>query len=156
MQRTLALVLVSLVVIVSTSCDPFDDEDGGGSPQPPASVSPSTSPAPTLSAEGFLYTSKDGIRALATFERDRGTLELRNSTGAELAAPGLYLLDARTGEVVEAEVTPARPVDDGDERTFRVALAREMPPASIGLVVLLIGDADFGAFLPPAAAEGSA
>jgi hypothetical protein len=152
MRRPLVTRLVVpsvLVALATASCDAFADDDP--SPAPPASAAPSTSPAPTLSAEGYLYTDKQGIRALAAFDGDRGTLEIRNTTGAELAPPGIYLLDARTGAVVEAEVTPSRGLADGQERSFRVALARAMPPASVGLVVLLIGDEDRGAFLPPAA-----
>jgi hypothetical protein len=147
-SRSLPLALV-LAAFALTTCEVGDDD-------PPSPPPPSTSPPPTLSADGFLYTSKEGIRALATFRGDRGTLELENGTDAELAPPGLYLLDAMTGEVVPADVTPARPVGDGEERMFRVSLARAMPASSIGLVVLLIGDEDRGAFLPPAAVEPGA
>jgi hypothetical protein len=150
MMRSHALSLALVASLALTACEAA----GGDDPAPdPSSLTPSTSPPPTLSADGFLYTSKEGIRALAAFRGDRGTLELENGTDAELAAPGLYLLDALTGEVVEADVAPSRPVADGEERTFRVTLAREMPAASIGLVVLLLGGEDHGAFLPPAAAE---
>ena len=150
MKRALILAIVAGLVV--PACDLAGDADA-----PTPSGSPAaTSPPPTLSADGFLYTSKDGIRALAAFDGDRGTLEFENDTGAELAAPGLYLLDAATGELVEATVTPSRPVADGGERTFRVALERPMPPAAIGLVVLTIGADDHGAFLPPAAAQEAA
>jgi hypothetical protein len=149
-------VLLAFAAAVSLSaCEPADG-DGPPTSSPPTSTTTATSPPPSLSADGFLYTSNEGIRALATFEGDGGTLELQNTTGAELEPPGLYLLDAATGEVVDATVTPNRAVADGDERTFRVALGRAMPPASIGLVVLMIGEADHGAFLPPAAEEGAA
>jgi hypothetical protein len=151
-----ALLLAFSAVVTLPACDLAAGDDAP-TPSPPTTSPPAaTSPPPTLSAEGFLYMSNEGIRALATFEGDGGTLELENTTGAELEPPGLYLLDAATGEVVDATVTPNRAVPDGVERTFRVALGRAMPAASIGLVVLMIGEADHGAFLPPAAEDGAA
>jgi hypothetical protein len=151
-----AHVLAFAAAVILPACEPAGGDGVPTASRPSASLPAATSPPPTLSAEGFLYTSNEGIRALATFEGDGGTLELENTTGAELEPPGLYLLDAATGEIVDATVTPSRAVPDGDERTFRVALDRAMPPASIGLVVLTIGEADHGAFLPPAAEEGAA
>ncbi|HSL10557.1 MAG TPA: hypothetical protein VLA82_04500 [Actinomycetota bacterium] len=150
MARMLLMLILSVLLV--GACERSGD-DVAPSPTAPA---PTTSPPPTLSSEGFLYTSKEGIRALATFDGARGRLEVENTTGAELAAPGLYVLDAATGAVVEADVSPTRPVADGDGATFRVRLDRPMPPASIGLVVLLIGDEDRGAFLPPAPQEEAA
>jgi hypothetical protein len=146
MRRTIGIALAFLALLAVPACDPDGGNGAAGSPTP----SPSTSPAPTLSAEGFSYTSKDGIRALATFRGDGGTLEVTNATGAEIAVPGVYLFHATTGEVVDAEVAPARPVADGTERAFRVTLSRAMPPGTIGLVVLTVGGDDLGAFLPPA------
>ncbi len=146
MRRTIGIALALPVLLAFPACDRDGGNGADGSPTP----SVSTSPAPTLSAEGFSYTSKDGIRALARFRGDRGTLEVTNATGAEIAAPGVYLLHATTGEVVETEVAPLRPVADGTDRTFRVILSRAMPPGTIGLVVLTVGGDDLGAFLPPA------
>jgi len=151
-----ALFLAFAAAVSSPACEPAGGDGAPIPSRPTTSTAAATSPPPRLSAEGFLYTSNEGIRALATFQGDAGTLELENTTGAELEPPGLYLLDAATGEVVDATVTPNRAVADGDERTFRVALDRAMPPASIGLVVLTIGEADHGAFLPPAAEEDAA
>jgi hypothetical protein len=132
--------------------------DRSGGAETPASTtsttpSPDTSPSPTFSSEGYLYTSKEGIEALATFDGAGGTLEVENRSGGELAAPGLYLLDAATGAVVDAEVSPSRAVPDGEAHKYRVRLSRAMPPGSIGLAVLLIGDDDHGAFLPPRSME---
>jgi len=147
MPRALAVAVAAVLVLAA--CDRQGDADPPG----PTTSTPATSPSPTFSSEGYLYTSKEGIEALATFDGARGTLEVDNTSGDELAPPGLYVLDAATGEVVDADVSPSRPVPDGDGRTFRVRLARAMPPGSIGLVVLLIGDEDHGAFLPPQPAE---
>jgi hypothetical protein len=146
MSRAVASA-VALMVLLG-ACD---RSGGAEPPAPTASTTPSpdTSPSPTFSSEGYLYTSKEGIEALATFDGAGGTLEVENRSGDQLAPPGLYLLDAATGAVVDAEVSPSRAVPDGEGHTYRVRLARAMPPASIGLVVLLIGDEDRGAFLPP-------
>lgn len=152
MCRSQLLTLALAAALLLPACERADElssPDGAVSSTPPAST-PSTSPSPTFSAEGYLFTSEEGIRALASFRGTRGRLEVRNTTGRLLGAPGLYLLHARTGEVIAADVSPRRSVPEGATRRFTVALTRDPGPNGIGLVVLTLGGEDHGAFLPPA------
>lgn len=150
MRRSFLAVVALAAIAPLAACE-------GPAPDPPptASTAPSgaPSPSPTLSAEGYLYTSKEGLRALATFGGGTPSLEVENATGSPLAAPGLYLLDARTGEVIGVEVSPRRGVRDGVRREYTLRPDRDVAPGQIGLVVLTIGGEDRGAFLPPAPAE---
>ena len=66
--------------------------------------------------------------------------------------PGaLYLLDARDGRRVAGRVTGYAPIPDGATCTFKVAFAQAVAPEDIGLAILLVGAANFGAFVPPTA-----
>lgn len=150
MRRSFLAVAVLAAIVPLAACERADP-----GPSPTVSTVPSgaPSPSPTFSAEGYLYTSKEGLRALATFGGDTPSLEIENATGAPLAAPGLYVLDARTGEVIEVAVSPRRGVRDGVRREFTLRPDRDVAPGQIGLVVLTIGGEDRGAFLPPAPEE---
>ena len=60
----------------------------------------------------------------------------------------MYLLDARDGSRVDAEVIDAAPVPDGETSEFEVTIAGAPRAKHVGLIILLEGDADLGAFFP--------
>ena len=67
---------------------------------------------------------------------------------------GVYVLDARDGSRIDWTVLDAAEVPEG-ESEWQV----ERPPVPeakhIGLVVMLFGGEDYGAFVPPAARGGA-
>jgi hypothetical protein len=86
-----------------------------------------------------------GLLATLSLEGESGTLAIENDTGRELAPPGLYVLEARTGARVEGEVKDPSAIPDGEMKTFRVSFS-ELGTKDVGLVILLIGRDNFGAF----------
>jgi hypothetical protein len=60
----------------------------------------------------------------------------------------VYLLDARDGSRVDAQVIDAAPVPDGQTREFQVEIQGAPRAKHVGLIALLEGDADLGAFFP--------
>jgi hypothetical protein len=77
---------------------------------------------------------------------DDATLEVQNQTGRELAKPDFYVLDARDGTEVDGKVEDATDVPAGETATFDVALGG-IDTDNIGLVVLLMGKDNYGAFV---------
>ena len=68
-------------------------------------------------------------------------------TGAELAAPSLYLItgdDAR----VDAAIADAAVIPDGEEAMFQVTFPGEIDVATLGLVILSFGDQNYGGMAP--------
>ena len=76
---------------------------------------------------------------------DSGTLTIENDTGAELPPPGFYILDASTGDRVSGEVKDPTVIPNGETKTFRVSFSG-LGIKDIGLVILVIGHDNYGAF----------
>lgn len=142
--RSPTTIAVALVIVVAfAACT--GDQDPPDAPED----SPSTSPPPVTSAESYVFTDAAGIEATLTLEGEGGELVVRNGTGAVLPKPGVFVLDARDGVRTTWRVVDAAPVGEGERASFQV----DRPPAPearhIGLVVLLLGGEDLGAFVPP-------
>jgi hypothetical protein len=92
-----------------------------------------------------------GVTASLSFDGSAATLEVKNASGAGLAAPGLYVVSG-TGEHVDGSVAGAAPIEDGADATFQVTFPDQVTSKTIGLVILLFGDSNYGAFAPAPAA----
>jgi hypothetical protein len=145
MKPTLRLAPVLLAISVAAACTSANG--GGASPPPPAT--PSQSPVATITGPPgaliYHYTNT-GLTATLQLEGDRGTLSIQNATGRQLAAPGFYILDARDGGRIDGTVDAPAPVPDGQTGTFHVSFGG-LEDKNIGLVVLLIGPDNYGAFV---------
>ena len=119
-----------------------------GDGEPPSERSPTTSPPPVTSANSYVFTDAAGIEARIAIEDEEAVLTVTNDTGAALPRAGVYVLDARDGTRVDWTVLEAASVPEG-ESEWQV----ERPPVPeakhIGLVVMLFGGEDYGAFVPP-------
>jgi hypothetical protein len=58
------------------------------------------------------------------------------------------VLDGLTGKHIDGKVPDAKPVADGEQTTFQVQFPPEVTPKSLGLVILLFGGDNYGAFAP--------
>lgn len=122
---------------------------GGDGDATPTAVSP-TSPPPSgpVRFQPGEYTYRfGGITADLSFDANAATLEVKNASGATLAAPSLYVIDA-TGARHDGTVDAGVAIPDGDSATFQVTFPEEVKPRTIGLVILLFGDSNYGAFAP--------
>ncbi|MEX0651801.1 MAG: hypothetical protein WD186_07225 [Actinomycetota bacterium] len=139
---------VALVAVALVACTGVDD------PTEPSEGPPQTSPPPITSTDSYVFTDAAGIEARLTIEEEGAVLTLTNDTGAELPEPGVFVLDARDGARTDWQVVDGGSVAEG-ETEWQV----ERPPAPeakhIGLVVLLLGGEDYGAFVPPQPGDGT-
>lgn len=139
-MRTLRTITPALLLTLSLSAAACTSAGNG---RDPASASPSLEVEP-----GAYVYRRPGIEATFELRGDAGTLVVLNETGFPLDDPGVYLLDARDGSRVEAEVTDPASVPDGRTRGFEVEVPDAPEAKHVGLVVLMVGDDDFGAFAP--------
>jgi hypothetical protein len=137
------LLALSLGVAACTGDDASPAEAGG---------SPSTSPPPVTSAESYVFTDAAGIEARLTLEGEAATLTVDNETGGPLPRPGVYVLDARDGSRIDWTVVDARAARAG-ESEWQVQRPSVPEAKHIGLVVLVFGGEDYGAFVPPQPGE---
>ena len=64
-------------------------------------------------------------------------------------SPGIYVLGAADGAKVRWTVERAVPIPDGATAEFRVTRPDVAAATPIGLVAMLFGGEDYGAFTPP-------
>ena len=138
----LGLTVLALTVLALTGCT------GGDDPTEPSEGSPKTSPPPITSTDSYVFTDAAGIEARLKIEGEGALLTLTNDTGAELPEPGVFVLDARDGVRTDWHVLDASAVAEG-ETEWVVERPPEPGAKNIGLVVLLFGGEDYGAFVPP-------
>jgi hypothetical protein len=141
--------LIVLAVAFASGCT----GNGGGSPTPAPTATP-TSPVPTGPVRfepGHYRYDFGGVTADITFDGSSATMDVKNATGAELAAPAVYVIDG-TGAQRDGTVVDATPIPDGQSAMFAVTFPDQVTKESIGLVVLLFGDSNWGDFAPVPAA----
>ena len=144
--------LASFLVIASTITAGCTGSGTDGNPpstdRPPAT----TESIPPPIQDEYSY-SNAGLNARVKFEGSgRATLEIENDTGRTLPKPGLYVEHAATGREINGRVVSSAAIPDGETSTFDVTFPPEVRPDTIGLLILLIGPDNYGAFVPPAAA----
>jgi hypothetical protein len=120
-----------------------------GDEAPPPEESPTTSPPPVTSADSYVFTDAAGIEARLTLDvGDAATLRVLNDTGEILPRLGVYVLDARDGSHVDWTVVGAGSVPRGRSE-WQVTRPTVPDAKHIGVVVMLFGGEDYGAFVPP-------
>jgi hypothetical protein len=110
---------------------------------------PTTGPTATISAAPgstvYRYVN-EGLTATMVLQGRTGSLEIDNRTGTEVGKPGFYVLNAVDGHRVDGSVSDAVPLPNGKDESFHVSLG-SVEIKDIGLLVLLLGRDNYGAFV---------
>lgn len=112
---------------------------GDGGPTP---VETTTGPPGTGTYE---YVNA-GLRVVVNIDGTEGTMDVDNGTDHELSDPDFYILDARDGSEIDGEVADPAPIPAGEEATFGISF-EGVEVRNIGLLVLLFGTDNYGAFV---------
>ena len=147
MKPTGRVVVLLLIAIALGACT--GDDGDATAPSGPSPTSDVPTPAQTFTgAPGTAVYEYANEGLLATLELDgsEGTLEVDNGSANDLDAPGVYVKDAADGHEIDGEVVASTPVAAGERATFDVAL-HGITVDDIGLLVLLFGADDYGAFV---------
>jgi hypothetical protein len=140
-------VLIALLALLAGACTSSKGSnsghgDGGGSASAETPTPAVTGPPGTTA---YRYANA-GLVATMILKGTGGTLEIDNGTGRTLPKPDFYILDARDGRRVDGDVIDATAVPDGGQQTFDVSFTG-IEVKNIGLVVLLMGADNYGAFV---------
>lgn len=142
------VALLVLAALLAAACS----GTSGGTETPSVTETPDESPTPGETVTGppgtaiYVYENA-GVTVTVRLEGSTGTLEIVNETRRELPRPDLYVKDARDGRQIDGRVVGSTPVSAGATATFDVAFPPAMDIENIGLLVLLIGDDNYGAFV---------
>jgi hypothetical protein len=138
------------VLCLATALGACTGGDGGST----ASTGPSTTsevPTPAQTFTGAPGTAtyeyaNEGLLVTVDLDGSDGTLEVQNGSEHDLDPPGLYVEDAADGHEIDGEVVDSAPVAAGETATFDVRLD-DITVDDIGLLVLLFGADNYGAFV---------
>jgi hypothetical protein len=147
MKPTGRLVALLCLAIALGACT-------GGDGRSTASTDPSTTgevPTPAQTFTGAPGTAtyeyaNEGLLVTVDLDGSDGTLEVDNGSEHDLDPPGLYVEDAADGHEIDGEVVDSAPVAAGETATFDVRLD-DITVDDIGLLVLLFGADNYGAFV---------
>ncbi|HZD16522.1 MAG TPA: hypothetical protein VE669_00115 [Actinomycetota bacterium] len=149
--RPLALAFAALLVLGSCTGGGTDGQTGPSGATAGTGATGETGPTPAQTFSGppgtavYSYANA-GLEVELDIDGNEGTLEVDNGTGRELPPPGFYLLDARDGSRIDGEVTDPAPIPDGRTAAFDVSFTG-VEVRNIGLVILLLGQDNYGAFV---------
>lgn len=141
----------SLALLISLSTGACSGSKGAflsPSPSPASSPTGGTSPTPTVITPGAYEYRNAGVLVDVRFEGSGGTMKVQNDSGVELPTPHLYVLLAKTGKRVDGSITGATPVAAGATADLRFKFPPQVSAKTVGLLFLVTGDENVGAFAP--------
>lgn len=141
LHSAILLVLIGLAACTSSPAQ--------SSQTPHASSQSTSSPSPVgpITPGEFRYQNA-GLDVALTLKTNTGAMVVDNGSGHDLGRPDLYVLDGTNGKRIDGKVLQAAPIPDGDKATFRVEFPPEVNDKELGLVILLFGADNYGAFAP--------
>jgi hypothetical protein len=145
-RRFAALALASALFLGACT---GGEEDPNGEDLTGATGSQDTGPTPAQTftpGVGVFTYENAGLKVTVNIEGTSGTVEVDNGTDHDLEQLDLYVLDAVDGHEIQVEVRGSTPVAAGDPATFEISLG-ETEVDQIGLLVLLFGKDNYGAFV---------
>ena len=150
MKPTGRLVALLCVAIALGACT-GDDAGGNGSTAStgPSATSQAPTPAQTFTGAPGTATyeyANEGLLVTVDLDGSNGTLAVENDSDHDLDAPGLYVEDAVDGHEIDVQVVDSAPVAAGEQASFDVKLDG-ITVDDIGLLVLLFGADNYGAFV---------
>ncbi len=125
----------------------------GSSDTSTAPTTPSEAPLPTVDVgqvafvPGKFAYSYLGVDATLDWSGGKGTLDVHNGSPSELGEPGLYAVTAERPRV-SGTVTDAAPIPAGASAKLAITFPSDLSPDAVGMIALLFGDENWGAFAP--------
>lgn len=133
-------------MVIASSCT----ASSGGGNTPSTSTSVAEHSSSTVPASHGRYTyERSGVTAILTYSPDGTGLTITNHTGGDIAAPSVYLLRADNGARVDAKAIDASHIPDGSSQRFALTFTSRVPSNDVGLIALILGHDNVGAFQPP-------
>jgi hypothetical protein len=150
MKPTGRLVALLCLAIALTACTGGDDGGNGSTASTgPSTTSQAPTPAQTFTGPPGTATyeyANEGLLVTLDLDGSKGTLAVETDSLHDLDPPGLYVEDAVDGHEIDVEVVDSTPVAAGEQASFDVKLDG-ITVDDIGLLVLLFGADNFGAFV---------
>jgi hypothetical protein len=137
--------LVVAVLVLAAACT---HEGAATEPTPTQSldVQPTQDPLVNFVPGEWTYELY-GVKAAFQWKDGPATLTVKNGSDQEVGAPDLYVV-TRDQRHVDAKLDGSAPLEPSESGTYTVTFPGGLQPDDIGLVVLLLGDVNWGALGP--------
>ena len=145
--RSLPALLVPLVLTAAVACT-----NGGSSDTPATSATSATAP-PTDTTNVSIVPGEwtyEYLGVRATFDWKEGspaTLHVKNGSENPVGAPEVYLV-TKDQQHIDGKADGSAPLDPGQSGDYTVTFPSGVTADDLGLVVLTLGDVNWGALGP--------
>jgi hypothetical protein len=141
-------VLLATVALLAMGAACTGSSAPSGSPSGSTSAPTDTTTTPLVITPGAFRYANAGLVVTLTLKTNTGTMSVDNGSDHDLGKPDLYVLDGSSGKQIDGRVVDPQPIAQGAKATFHVEFPPEVNDKEIGLVVLLFGTDNYGAFAP--------
>jgi hypothetical protein len=151
LRRPILVFLVAALAFAGAACTSDDgaepDGDAGNEPEATESPLPTRDTGRVEFERGAFSYQFQNVTATLAWEGGDGELTVENRSGRELGPPGLYAITDGQEEV-PAQVADAASIPSGAPMTFTISFPDDLEYERMGMIVLLFGDENWGAFAP--------
>jgi hypothetical protein len=138
-------VFAAVLVVAAVACT-------RGSSSTDTSAPTSASPLPTTNVQativpGVWTYELRGLKASFTWKDGPPTLTVKNDTGDQVGAPAIYVV-TQDQKRVDGSIDGSVPLADGAQGQYTVTFPSDLQRDDVGLVVLELGDENWGALAP--------
>jgi hypothetical protein len=145
--RRLPALLAPFVLVGALACTNGSSTDSAGTPTAPASAPPTTTTDVTIVPGEWTY---EYLGVKATFDWKEGsapTLHVKNGSDNLVGAPAVYIV-TKDQRHVDGKAANAAALDPGQGGDYTITFPEGLSVNDLGLVVLTLGDVDWGALGP--------
>jgi hypothetical protein len=124
----------------------------GGTSSTDTTAPSSASPLPTTNLDvtivpGVWTYDLRGLKATFVWKEGPATLAVKNGSGRDVGAPAIYVV-TQEQKRVEGSLDGSVPLADGAQGMYAVTFPGDLKREDVGLVVLELGDENYGALAP--------
>jgi hypothetical protein len=145
--RSLSVLLVPLALVTAVACTNNRTTDTGAPSTVSASAPPTTTTDVSIVPGEWTY---EYLGVKATFDWKEGsapTLHVKNGSDNQVGAPDVYIV-TKDQRHVDGKAAGAAALDPGQSGDYTITFPEGLTVNDLGLVVLTLGDVNWGALGP--------
>jgi hypothetical protein len=145
--RCLPVLLVPIALGAAVACTNSGSSDTTATSASPVSAPPTDTTEVSIVPGEWTY---EYLGVKATFDWKEGapaTLHVKNGSEKPVGAPAVYIV-TKDQRHVDGKADGSSPLDPGQSGDYPVTFPGGLTPTDLGLVVLTLGDVDWGALGP--------
>jgi hypothetical protein len=138
-------LLVAVLAVAAVACTGDTTSTDTTAPSSPSPL-PTTNLQVTIVPGVWTYDLR-GLKASFTWKDTPPTLTVKNGTGGEVGAPAIYVV-TQDQKRIDGSLDGSVALADGAQGEYTVTFPSDLQRDDVGLVVLELGDENWGALAP--------